>query len=129
MSVDTRPLNFAVHQLTCRTQDDKPTWKVTAATVSTSPLSYSEPKLMRNACLEQFPADSETQVAQRLVSEEPMSIIFNLHMSDSFQYVDLANLPFPSKLRIDYVRIYQREGEVNLSCSPKDYPTADYINE
>lgn len=79
--------------------------------------------------LGQFPADSETQVAQRLVSEEPMSIIFNLHMSDSFQYVDLANLPFPSKLRIDYVRIYQREGEVNLSCSPKDYPTADYINE
>ncbi|KAK9899858.1 glycoside hydrolase family 16 protein [Cystobasidium minutum MCA 4210] len=88
--------------------NEKPTWKITAAT---------------------FPPDSVTQVSQRLVSEEPMSMIFNFHMSDSFQHVDIANLPFPSKLRIDYVRIYQREGEVNLSCDPKDRPTADYIND
>jgi beta-glucanase (GH16 family) len=64
-----------------------------------------------------------------MISQEPMSIIMNFHMSDSFQAVDLASLPFPSKFRIDYVRVYQREGEVNLSCDPKDYPTADYINE
>lgn len=57
-----------------------------------------------------------------------MSIIMNFHMSDSFQTVDLANLPFPSKLRIDYVRVYQREGEINLSCDPKEYPTAEYID-
>ena len=28
---------------------------------------------------------------------------------------------------VDYVRVYQRNGETNIGCDPKDYPTADYI--
>lgn len=36
----------------------------------------------------------------------------------------------PSVFRqlIDYVRVYQIEGEENWGCDPDDYPTADYID-
>jgi len=71
--------------------------------------------------------DSETQVAQRPVGEEPMSIILNLGLSPGFQQQDWKNLKFPSTMYIDYIRIYQREGVNNVGCSPSDYPTADYI--
>ena len=30
-------------------------------------------------------------------------------------------------MKIDYVRVYQRKGQTNTGCNPKDYPTADYI--
>lgn len=50
-------------------------------------------------------------------------------MSTSFQTVDLATMTFPAELHIDYVRVYQREGEQNIGCSPKKYPTADYIDD
>ncbi len=40
------------------------------------------------------------------------------------------HLEFPSKMYIDYVRVYQRAGTKNgLTCSPPNRPTADYINE
>lgn len=70
-------------------------------------------------------------------------------MSSNFGYVDLDNLVFPSKMRVDYVRVYQPEGWQNseslscnadaqeprltrasgdaVGCDPPDYPTADYI--
>jgi hypothetical protein len=32
-------------------------------------------------------------------------------------------------MRIEYVRVYQREGETKLGCDPADHPTAQYINE
>jgi hypothetical protein len=35
---------------------------------------------------------------------------------------------FPAEMRVDYVRVYQREGQTNVGCSPADYPTQDYIN-
>jgi beta-glucan synthesis-associated protein KRE6 len=35
---------------------------------------------------------------------------------------------FPAEYKIDYVRVYQRTGQTNTGCSPRDYPTADYIN-
>jgi len=34
---------------------------------------------------------------------------------------------FPAELKIDYVRVYQRKGQTNTGCNPKDYPTAKYI--
>ena len=46
---------------------------------------------------------------------------------DSFQTVDLSTLTFPNEMHIDYVRVYQRDGQTNIGCSPPDYPTADYI--
>lgn len=35
---------------------------------------------------------------------------------------------FPAEMLVDYVRVYQRDGETNIGCNPPDYPTADYIN-
>jgi hypothetical protein len=35
---------------------------------------------------------------------------------------------FPAELKVDYIRVYQRKGHMNTGCNPKDYPTADYIN-
>lgn len=53
----------------------------------------------------------------------------NLAISESFQKVDLANMVFPSELKIDYVRVYQRKGQKNIGCDPRDYPTSKYIME
>jgi hypothetical protein len=48
-------------------------------------------------------------------------------MSDNFQKVDFANLPFPAEYLIDYVRVYQRPGIGAMGCDPADHPTAQYI--
>ena len=89
-----------------------------------------------------------SQVGQRLIPEEPMSIILNLGISRecllsllshdvatdaprrtaNWQTIDLATMIFPAELRFDYVRVYQRKGSTNIGCDPKAYPTADYIN-
>ncbi|KAI0277034.1 glycoside hydrolase family 16 protein [Russula aff. rugulosa BPL654] len=67
-------------------------------------------------------------VGARLISEEPMSIVFNLGMSPNWQTIDLSTMEFPAEMLVDYVRVYQRAGETNIGCDPPDYPTADYIN-
>lgn len=43
--------------------------------------------------------------------------------------VDVKHLPFPSTMRIDYVRVYQRSDQKNVGCDPKDFPTQAYINQ
>jgi hypothetical protein len=37
-------------------------------------------------------------------------------------------MEFPAVMLIDYVRVYQRSGNINVGCDPADYPTAAYIN-
>ncbi|CDO74392.1 Glycoside Hydrolase Family 16 protein [Trametes cinnabarina] len=69
-----------------------------------------------------------SQVEQRLIPEEPMSIILNLGISKNWQTIDLSTMIFPAVMQIDYVRVYQRKGATNIGCDPPDYPTADYIN-
>ena len=54
-------------------------------------------------------------------------LIANLGMSRGFGPVDLANLPFPVHMRIDYIRVYQPRDAINIGCDPKDFPTAQYI--
>lgn len=49
-------------------------------------------------------------------------------MSFNFAEVDLENLPFPSTMLVDYVRVYQKKGQTNIGCDPEDFPTAAYIN-
>ncbi|KAF8810897.1 beta-glucan synthesis-associated, partial [Phlegmacium glaucopus] len=66
-------------------------------------------------------------VGQRLIPEEPMAIILNLGMSPNWQPIDLSTMIFPAEFKIDYVRVYQRKGQTNTGCNPKNYPTADYI--
>lgn len=66
-------------------------------------------------------------IGQRLVSEEPMSIIMNLGISNSWTYIQWPLLHFPTTLNIDYVRWYQRPGEEIVTCDPPGYETTEYI--
>lgn len=56
----------------------------------------------------------------------------NLGMSPSFEGQDFQHLIFPSKMYIDYIRVYQRadvDPKDGIGCSPPNYPTAKYIEE
>ncbi|GMM34003.1 beta-glucan synthesis-associated protein [Saccharomycopsis crataegensis] len=68
-------------------------------------------------------------IGWRRITKEPMSINLNLGISNNWAYIDWASLHFPMTMRIDYVRIYQPEGEENMGCDPEDYPTYDYIQD
>ncbi|KAL0240296.1 hypothetical protein I308_106546 [Cryptococcus tetragattii IND107] len=68
-----------------------------------------------------------TGIGRRIIPEEPMAMIVNLHMSNNFQAVDFAHLKWPNYFRIDYVRVYQKPDQISIGCDPDDYPTADYI--
>ena len=89
--------------------------------------------------------NDDMEIGARIIPEEPMAIvsllsakfdriptranyqILNFGMSDNFQKVDFANLPFPAEYLIDYVRVYQRPGIGVMGCDPADHPTAQYI--
>ncbi|CAD6934693.1 unnamed protein product [Tilletia controversa] len=70
-------------------------------------------------------------ISRRLVATEPMSIIMNMGMAGGFQptkFTGANAMTFPAAFMIDYVRVYQRDGEADkVSCDPPDHPTADYI--
>jgi len=71
---------------------------------------------------------TDSGVGQRLIPVEPMTIIMNLGISHNWGSIDLTTMVFPAEMLIDYVRVYQRDGETNIGCNPPDYPTTDYIN-
>ncbi|KAJ6495846.1 glycoside hydrolase family 16 protein [Mycena vulgaris] len=74
-------------------------------------------------------ADTVTEIAARQVPVEPMYVIMNLGLSESFGFIDFEHLTFPAVMRVDWVRVYQDPDNVQVGCNPADYPTADYINE
>ncbi|KAH8829108.1 beta-glucan synthesis-associated protein [Flagelloscypha sp. PMI_526] len=74
-------------------------------------------------------ADTRVEIGARPVPLEPMYLIMNLGQSKNFGFVDEENLPYPVTMRVDYIRVYQPEDEVNVGCDPKDFPTAAYINK
>ena len=53
----------------------------------------------------------------------------NLGLSNSWATIDWANLRFPTTMRIDYVRWYQREDEISVTCDPPGYETTEYIKD
>ncbi|KAK9365855.1 beta-glucan synthesis-associated [Lipomyces kononenkoae] len=67
-------------------------------------------------------------IGARQISEEPMSMILNLGISDSWTYIDWPSMQFPRMMYIDYVRIYQLEGSEMITCDPPGYPTTEYIS-
>ena len=72
--------------------------------------------------------DTNSEVDQRLVPEEPMYLIMNLGISASFSTVDFDHLEFPAKMYVDYIRVYQRSGvSEGVGCNPSHHPTANYI--
>ncbi|EEB07503.1 glucosidase [Schizosaccharomyces japonicus yFS275] len=69
-------------------------------------------------------------IGNRLISEEPMSIVLNFGISSSWLYLYWHDLTFPETMYIDYVRIYQNPNNANhqITCDPDGYPTTEYIS-
>lgn len=69
-------------------------------------------------------------IGTRVIPEEPMAIIANFGMSNSFAAIDLAEIAkdLPAVMRIDYIRIYQPEDNQIMTCDPEGYPTTPYID-
>jgi hypothetical protein len=56
-------------------------------------------------------------------------MIMNLGMSASFSgQIDFDALTFPAQMKVDWIRIYQYEDEINIGCDPLSHPTSNYIN-
>ncbi|KAF2404929.1 beta-glucan synthesis-associated protein KRE6 [Trichodelitschia bisporula] len=68
-------------------------------------------------------------IGQRVIPEEPMAMVINFGMSNGFALLNLTGLAdlMPATMRLDYVRIYQDEDNVMITCDPPGYPTTDYI--
>ncbi|KAJ9478562.1 putative Beta-glucan synthesis-associated protein KRE6 (putative) [Pseudozyma hubeiensis] len=70
----------------------------------------------------------ELDISQRLIPTEPMFMILNVAISESFQVPDFDLLRFPAHMAVDYVRVYQRDGQPDrVGCDPANRPTYDYI--
>ncbi|KAL5534071.1 hypothetical protein ACEPAG_532 [Sanghuangporus baumii] len=74
-------------------------------------------------------ADTRVEISARPVPQEPMYILLNLGMSENFGFVDVDHLTFPTTMKIDYIRVYQRSDQKNIGCDPPDFPTQAYINQ
>lgn len=70
-------------------------------------------------------------IGTRVIPEEPMAIIANFGMSNSFAAIDFEVIEktMPAYMRIDYIRIYQPEDNQIVTCDPEGYPTTDYIEK
>jgi beta-glucan synthesis-associated protein KRE6 len=71
--------------------------------------------------------NEQAMVSARPIPEEPMYIILNLGISDSFGKVEEDKIPFPVHMYVDYVRVYQPKGKTNVGCDPEGFPTSKYI--
>lgn len=67
-------------------------------------------------------------IGWRRISKEPMSVVVNLGISQNWAYIDFPSIKFPATFEIDYVRIYQPNDSISITCDPEDYPTVDYID-
>ncbi|EIN14053.1 beta-glucan synthesis-associated protein [Punctularia strigosozonata HHB-11173 SS5] len=74
-------------------------------------------------------ADTRVEIGPRPVPQEPLYILVNLGMSSNFGFVDLDHLTFPTTMKVDWIRVYQRTDSVNVGCDPPEFPTAAYINQ
>ncbi|KAM5445211.1 beta-glucan synthesis-associated protein [Microsporum audouinii] len=70
-------------------------------------------------------------VGQRVIPKEPMALIANLGMSNSFAALNMTGLAplFPVTMRIDYIRIYQEKGKTSVTCDPPGMETTEYIRK
>jgi beta-glucanase (GH16 family) len=68
-------------------------------------------------------------IGQRVLPQEPMSIVLNFGMSNTFAQVLMANLAelFPATMRFDYIRIYQDPNQISITCDPPGYESTEYI--
>jgi beta-glucanase (GH16 family) len=70
-------------------------------------------------------------IGQRVIPEEPTTIVMNFGMSNGFATVFLANLVelMSATMRFDHVRIYQEAGSESVTCDPPGHPTTTYIKQ
>lgn len=70
-------------------------------------------------------------VGQRLIPVEPMAIIVNFGISNSFSAINWTGLAdlIPATMRVDYIRIYQDPDNVTVTCDPEGYETTEYIRK
>jgi len=68
-------------------------------------------------------------IGWRRITKEPMSIVMNLGISNNWAYIDWRMIFFPVKMSVDYVRLYQPQDSVSVTCDPEGYPTYDYIQD
>ncbi|KAI0756923.1 glycoside hydrolase family 16 protein [Daedaleopsis nitida] len=73
--------------------------------------------------------NSISEISDRPVPQEPMYLIVNLGISEKFGFVDYEHLTFPTKIRVDWIRVYQDPDALNVGCDPPDFPTKAYIEE
>ena len=50
-------------------------------------------------------------------------------MSPNFGFIDFEHILFPSKMRVDWIRVYQDPNMINIGCDPPDFPTKAYIDK
>ena len=69
-------------------------------------------------------------IGQRVIPQEPMSVVMNFGMSTGFSQLNLTGIAtlLPATMRFDYVRIYQPAGSKSITCDPEGYETTGYIN-
>jgi beta-glucanase (GH16 family) len=68
-------------------------------------------------------------IKARQISEEPMSLILNLGVSNSWTWIDWEHLKFPAVMRVDYIRWYQKKGHTMVTCDPPGFETTKYIKD
>ena len=68
-------------------------------------------------------------IGQRVIPQEPMSVVMNFGMSTGFSQLNLTGIAtlLPATMRFDYVRIYQPSGSKSITCDPDGYETTGYI--
>ncbi|GIM02208.1 hypothetical protein Vretimale_7129 [Volvox reticuliferus] len=71
--------------------------------------------------------DANQTVGDRLIPVEPQYININLAMSNSFAPIN-PDIPLPSSMLIDYVRVYQSRNEINVGCDTEEFPSQAYID-
>jgi beta-glucan synthesis-associated protein KRE6 len=74
-------------------------------------------------------ADPVAAIDRRPIPQEPLYLIVNLGQSANFVPEISPLIEYPVTMYVDYIRVYQPKGQHNVGCSPKDFPTADYINK
>jgi beta-glucanase (GH16 family) len=68
-------------------------------------------------------------IKARQISQEPMSMILNLGLSNAWTWINWDQLKFPTTMRFDHVRWYQKKGQEMVTCDPPGFETTDYIKK
>ena len=70
-------------------------------------------------------------IDQRIIPEEPMSMVLNFGMSTGFSPLNLTGLAplMPATMRFDYIRVYQDPNSELVTCDPPGWETTAYIND